>query len=100
MKAKNRKPARPVPSQPIRHRPGKGMVVATGPQRFFESPMEKVITAKSIVQAVLTTHDSMQEVDNYDPHWPLSIAIELLEQVTLQLDRADTEAMRKLEAQS
>ena len=45
---------------------------------------EKITAAKSIVQAVIHAADHMDE-ENYDPHWPLSAAIDLLEQASVQL---------------
>ncbi len=52
-----------------------------------------VITAKSIVQAVIAARESgALDGENYDPSYPLWQAVELLEQVTDELDRRSTEA--------
>jgi hypothetical protein len=47
---------------------------------------EKVTIAKSIIQATLAAHDSGElEGANYDIHWPLSMAINLLEEASGQM---------------
>jgi hypothetical protein len=72
---------------PISHVPGKGLVVSTRAQSP-RSAEEKVVSAKSIIQAVVAAHDSASLVDaNYDIHWPLKMVIELLEQAADQIDR-------------
>jgi hypothetical protein len=55
--------------------------------RFPESADDKIVVAKSIIQAVVAAHDAETLVDaNYDIHWPLSMAIDLLEQASGQLE--------------
>jgi hypothetical protein len=44
---------------------------------------EKIISAKSIVQAALAAYDTEALVgENYDMHWPLKVAIDLLEEAS------------------
>lgn len=63
-----------------------GLVVSTRAQQFPESADEKIIVAKSIVQAVVAANDAGALDDaNYDLHWPLSMAVDLLEQASSQL---------------
>ena len=70
---------------PISHVPGRGLMVSTQ-ARFPESADEKVVVAKSIMQAVVAAHDAgAMEGKNYDIHWPLRMAIDLLEQASDQL---------------
>ncbi len=74
-RARGRKPV-PV----ISHQPGKGPVVSLVPS-FPETASEKIVCAKSIVQAVIAAHDSGNLSDqNYDISWPLEVAVTLLEQ--------------------
>jgi hypothetical protein len=47
----------------------------------------KIICAKTIVQAVIAAQEQMSEADDYDPHWPLSVAVQLLEEAHRQLDQ-------------
>jgi hypothetical protein len=55
--------------------------------RFPESADDKIVVAKSIIQAVIAAHDTgTMDGENYDIHWPLSMAIDLLEQASGQLD--------------
>jgi hypothetical protein len=62
--------------------------IAPPPPRFPKSVEEKVIVAKSIVQAVVAAHDSGALNDaNYDVSWPLNMVIELLEQAANQIDQ-------------
>jgi hypothetical protein len=80
--------AKRVPARrkgPISYVPGKGLVVSTRAQSP-RSAEEKVVSAKSIIQAVVAANDSASLVDaNYDIHWPLKIAIDLLEEASDQL---------------
>jgi uncharacterized protein len=77
---------------PIGHQPGKGLV-ASIEARFPETADHKITVAKHIVQAVLAAHDSEALTgENYNIHWPLSMAIELLERASSQLDVAATNA--------
>jgi hypothetical protein len=65
------------------------------PARFPKSVEDKVIVAKSIVQAVVAAHDSGALNDaNYDVSWPLNMVIELLEQAADQIDQERLEASR------
>jgi hypothetical protein len=67
---------------PIRYKPGVGLTVSGA--RFPKSIEEKVVVAKSIVQAALAAYGSGNLDDaNYDIRWPLDMAIELLEQAAL-----------------
>ncbi len=71
--------------RPVSHVPGKGLVVSTQ-ARFPQSADDKVVVAKSIVQAVVAAHDAgAMDGENYDIHWPLSMTIDLLEQASEQL---------------
>jgi hypothetical protein len=71
---------------PISHVAGRGLVVSTQ-ARFPESADQKIVVAKSIIQAVVAAHDAgTMDGENYDIHWPLSMAIDLLERATAQLD--------------
>jgi hypothetical protein len=71
---------------PISHVPGRGLMVSTRAQ-FPESAGEKIVVAKSIIQAVVAAHDAGGlENENYDIHWPLGMAIDLLEQASTQLE--------------
>ncbi len=73
---------------PIKHVSGRGLVVSTQARPFPQTPDAKVTCAKHIIQAVCTAHDSGPlEGQNFDIHWPLSLAVELLEQAGGQLDR-------------
>jgi len=70
---------------PISFKKGQGLMVSTQSQAPRTAD-EKVTVAKSIVQAVMAAHDSGNlEDENYDIHWPLSMAIELLEQASAQM---------------
>lgn len=74
-----------APVSPISHTPRHGLLVSTR-SRFPQSADDKVIVAKSIVQAVVSAHDAgNMDGENYDIHWPLSMAIDLLEQASEQL---------------
>lgn len=71
---------------PIAHVAGRGLVVSTQ-ARFPQSADDKIVVAKSIIQAVVAAHDAgTMDGENYDIHWPLSMAIDLLEQASSQLD--------------
>lgn len=71
---------------PVWHSPRRGLMVSLQ-ARFPESADDKIVVAKSIIQAVVAAHDSEVLADkNYDIHWPLSMAIDLLEQASGQLD--------------
>ena len=70
-----------------RKAPRRPKVRATAPPpraRFPECADDKVICAKSIIQAVIAAHDAEQDMGNYDLHWPLSLAVEILEQAVEQ----------------
>jgi hypothetical protein len=73
---------------PISFSPRRGLLVSTRSQ-FPQSADEKIIVAKSIVQAVVAANDACALNDaNYDIHWPLSMAVDLLEQASSQLEVA------------
>jgi hypothetical protein len=75
---KARKPAK----GPIWHSPRRGLMISTQAQ-FPQSVDEKIVVAKSIVQAVIAAHDAgAMEGENYDIHWPLRMAVYLLEQAS------------------
>jgi hypothetical protein len=79
---------------PIRHNPGKGLTVSTE-ARFPTTIGDKLICAKSVIQAVRAAHDTQAlDGENYDMSWPLSLAIDLLEQASLQLSEAETREAR------
>jgi hypothetical protein len=76
--------------QPLRHEPRKGLVVSTE-ARFPATIDDKLICAKSVIQAVRAAHDTQAlDGENYDMSWPLSLAIDLLEQASEQLSKAET----------
>jgi hypothetical protein len=78
---KARKPAKGH----IWHSPRRGLMISTQ-ARFPQSADDKVVVAKSIVQAVIAAHDAgPMEGENYDIHWPLRMAVDLLEQASDQL---------------
>lgn len=54
--------------------------------RFPETVDLKITCAKNIMQAVLGAQDYM-DGKNYDIHWPLSIAVRLLEDARSQHER-------------
>lgn len=58
--------------------------------RFPATASEKVVTAKTIVQAVLAVQDSEAPPENYDMHWPLSMAIELLSEALEAIERMES----------
>ena len=74
--------------QPISYQPGKGLLVSTQ-ARFPETVDDKIVCAKSIVQAVVAAHDAGQDMGNYDLHWPLSLAVEILDQAAEQFSKAE-----------
>jgi hypothetical protein len=75
-----------APKGPIWHSPRRGLMVSTQ-ARFPETAGDKVVVAKSIVQAVRAAHDAgAMDGENYDIHWPLSMAIDLLEQASGQME--------------
>ena len=72
-------------NSPISYLRGQGLMVSTK-STFPESTEDKIIVAKSIVQAALAAYDNGNLADeNYDIHWPLSMAIDLLERAAEQL---------------
>jgi hypothetical protein len=74
-----------APKGPIWHSPRRGLMVSMQ-ARFPESADDKIVVAKSIIQAVVAAHDAgAMDGDNYDIHWPLRMAIDLLEQASRQL---------------
>jgi hypothetical protein len=74
--------------EPVRHQPRKGLVVSTE-ARFPATIDDKLICAKSVIQAVRAAHDTQAlDGENYDMSWPLSLAIDLLEQASAQLGKA------------
>lgn len=79
---------RPFPATgPIRHVPGKGLMVNTQPGPFPVTAEEKIICAKSIVQAVVAAHDAQSlDDENYDIHFPLSLAVQLLNDAERRLE--------------
>ena|ERR1051326_4095873 len=54
-----------------------GLLVSTKAQ-FPETVDLKITCAKNIVQAVVAAQDHVEGM-NYDIHWPLSVAVQLLE---------------------
>jgi hypothetical protein len=65
--------------------PARDLAVSTL-ARFPQSADDKVVVAKSIIQAVVAAHDAgAMDGKNYDIHWPLSMAIDLLEQAVGQM---------------
>lgn len=88
-KAPKAKQAATASKGPIWHSPRRGLMVSTQ-ARFPESADDKVVVAKSIIQAVVAAHDAeTMDGKNYDIHWPLSMAIDLLEQASGQLGVAN-----------
>ncbi len=57
---------------------------------FPVTAVDKVISAKSIVQAVIAAEESGSLSDqNFDASWALNVAVELLEQAGEQMDSQD-----------
>jgi hypothetical protein len=55
------------------------------------SASEKVIRAKSILQAVIAAENSGElQGENYDMTWPLRCAVEMLEDASLEVDEIET----------
>jgi hypothetical protein len=76
---------RAAPKGPIWYSPSRGLMVSMIAQTP-KSAEEKIVTAKSIVQAVVAAHNAgSMEGENYDIHWPLQEAIYLLERASEQL---------------
>lgn len=76
---------------PIKHDPRHGLVVSMQEQAFPATADQKVICAKSIIQAVVAAHDAEAlSGENYDIHWPLSLVVELLEQASRQIGEAQS----------
>lgn len=70
---------------PIWYSPGRGLMVSMIAQTP-KAADEKIVAAKSIVQAVVAAHNAgSMEGENYDIHWPLQEAIYLLERASEQL---------------
>jgi hypothetical protein len=77
---------RKAPKGPVWHSPRRGLIVSMQ-YRFPESADDKIVVAKTIIQAVIAAHDAgTMDGENYDIHWPLHMAIDLLEQAPGQLD--------------
>lgn len=88
MAKSNRKPiARKAQSpKPIVSVPGEGISVSMALGPFPQTASLKVVCAKSILKAVMAAEDSTAVMNaNYDIHWPISLAIELLEQADQQI---------------
>jgi len=55
---------------------------------FPETVDDKVTCAKSVLQAVIAAHDAEALTgENYDIHWPLSLAVSQLEQASAQIEK-------------
>jgi len=81
--------ARNPRTNPICHSPTHGLMVNMRAQ-FPETADDKVICAKNIIQAVVAAHDAESlEGENYDLHWPLSLAVKLLEQAASQIEKLE-----------
>jgi hypothetical protein len=91
-RARGRKPTPAL--TPVSHQPGKGLMISTK-GRCPHGVEEKLVCAKSVVQAVRAAHDTQAlDGENYDLSWPLSLAITLLEQVSEELSNARDQEMR------
>lgn len=87
--AKSKSAGKKAPKGPIWHSPSRGLMVSMQ-ARFPESADDKIVIAKSIIQAVVAAHDAgTMDGENYDIHWPLSMAIDLLEQASGQLGQQE-----------
>ncbi|MEJ1966483.1 MAG: hypothetical protein WDO56_35075 [Gammaproteobacteria bacterium] len=84
------KSRRSAAQPPITLQPAKGFMVSTGPNPYPETVDDKITVAASITKAVIRSLDSegsnADDLD-FDPHWPLSMAVKLMELASLQLDR-------------
>jgi hypothetical protein len=88
VRAKARKSAPTLES--MHFQPGKGLMISAE-ARFPATAGDKLICAKSVIQAVRAAHDTEAlDGENYDLSWPLSLAIDLLEQASEQLSNAET----------
>jgi hypothetical protein len=91
-RTKVRKPAPTL--TPVSHQLGKGLMISTK-GRCPHGVEEKLVCAKSVVQAVRAAHDTQAlDGENYDLSWPLSLAITLLEQVSEELGEARDREVR------
>jgi hypothetical protein len=80
--------AKSLPNVPplMSYRRGKGLLVSIKTP-FPETADDKITCAKSVIQAVIAAHDAEAlQGENYDIHWPLSLAVELLDRASHQLD--------------
>jgi hypothetical protein len=76
----------------LTYKPGKGLLVSTK-TTFPETADDKITCAKSIIQAVVAAHDAEAlSGENYDIHWPLSLAVSLLEQASSQMDSQELQS--------
>lgn len=56
---------------------------------------DKIICAKSVMQAVRAAHDSQSlDGENYDMSWPMGLAIDLLEEASQELSKAESREAR------
>lgn len=84
-----RRASRTSPYCPISFKPGKGLLVSTGHNPYPRTANHKILVAEGIVKAVVRAMDSEgSNADdlNFDPHWPLSMAVHLLSEASLQLE--------------
>jgi hypothetical protein len=59
---------------------------AAPPAPFPATASDRIVCAKSVIQAVVAAHDAeAMEGKNYDIHYPLSLVVELLEQAMEQV---------------
>jgi hypothetical protein len=76
---------------------GKAPSAPSKAERWPVSTQDKVTTAKCIVQAVLAADNSGAfpgDDDNYDLHYPLSMAIALLEEAAEAIGNSDDKQER------
>lgn len=86
--------ARPTEQDRIAARRDKGLMISTEAGRPT-SIGDKIICAKSVMQAIRAAHDSQAlDGENYDVGWPLGLAIDLLEEASNQLSKAETRGTR------
>jgi hypothetical protein len=81
-------------SKPMRFQPGKELMVSTS-ARLPGTISDKLICAKSVIQAVRAAHDTQAlDGENYDLSWPLGLAIDLLEKASQELSKAEDREAR------
>ena len=81
--------AKPKSLRSVQHKAGQRPVISNG-TRPLAAINDNLIGAKSVIQAVRAAHDTQAlDGENYDMSWPLGLAINLLEQASQELSKAE-----------